>query len=67
MNRKVMFCYYKFSAFRKPMHQLWCERNPSLNDVSEQRLADQKGDLLTSGSLTESELEEIKHEAAQNE
>ena len=34
MNREVMFCYYhvllscKFSAFRKPMHPLWCERNP---------------------------------------
>ena len=41
MNREVMFCYYhvllscKFFAFRKPMHQLWCERNPSLTDVSE--------------------------------
>ena len=71
MNREVMFCYYhvllscKFSAFRKPMHQLWCERNPSLTDVSEQRLADQNRYLLTSGSLTESELEEIKREAAQ--
>ena len=48
MNREVMFCYYhvllscKFSAFRKPMHQLWCERNPSPTDVSEQCLADQK-------------------------
>ena len=72
MNRKVMFCYYhvllscKFSAFRKPMHQLWCERNSFLTDVSEQRLADQKRYLLTSGSLTESELEEIKREAAQD-
>ena len=48
------------------MHQLWCERNPSLTDVSEQRLADQKRYLLTSGSLTESELEEIKRDAAQD-
>ena len=68
MNREVMFCYYyvllscKFSAFRKPMHQLWCEQNPSLTDVSEQRLADQKQYLLTSGSLTESELEEVKRD-----
>ena len=72
MNRKVMFCYYyvllscKFSAFRKPMHQLWCERNSSLTVVSEQRLADQKRYFLTSGSLTEPELEEIKREAAQD-
>ena len=72
MNREMMFCYYhvllscKFSAFRKPMHQLWCEQNSSLTDVSEQRLADQKQYLLTSGSLTESELEENKHKAAQN-
>ena len=48
------------------MNQLWCERNPSLTDVSEQRLADQKRYLLTSGSLTESELEEIKREVAQD-
>ena len=47
-------------------NQLWCERNPSLTDVSERRLADQKRYLLTSGSLTESELEEIKREAAQD-
>ena len=72
INREVMFCYYhvllscKFSAFRKPMHQLWCKQNPSLTDVSEHRLADQKQYLLTSGSLTESELEEIKREAAQD-
>ena len=72
MNRNVMFCYYhvllscKFSAFTKPMHQLWCEQNPSLTDVSEQRLAEQKRYLLTSGSLTESELEEIKRKAAQD-
>ena len=49
------------------MHQLWCEQHPSLTDVSEQRLADQKRYLLTSGSLTESELEEIKCKAAQDE
>ena len=72
MNREVMFCYYhvllsyKFSAFRKPIHQLWCERNPFLTDVCEQRLADQKRYLLTSGSVNESELEEIKREAAQD-
>ena len=54
------------SAFRKPMHRLWCQRNPSLADVSEQRLADQKRFLLASGKLTESELEEIKREAAQD-
>ena len=67
-----MFCYYHvllssgISAFRKPMHQLWCQRNPSLADVSEQHLADQKRFLLASGKLTESELEEIKLEAAQD-
>ena len=48
------------------MHQLWCERSPSLTDVSEQLLTDQKQYLLTSRSLTESELEEIKREAAQD-
>ena len=48
------------------MHRLWCQRNPSLADVSEQRLADQKQFLLASGKLTESELEEIKREAAQD-
>ena len=48
------------------MHRLWCQRNPSLADVSEQRLADQKRFLLASGKLTESELEEIKREAAQD-
>ena len=48
------------------MHQLWCERSPSLTDVSEQLLTDQKPYLLTSGSLTESELEESKREAAQD-
>ena len=54
-------------TFRKPMHRLWCQRNPSLADVSEQRLADQKRFLLASGKLTdESELEEIKREAAQD-
>ena len=37
-----------------------------MTDVSEQRLAYQKRHLLTSGSLTESELEEIKREAAQD-
>ena len=56
----------KFSAFRKPIHKLWCEPNSSLTDVSEQRLADQKRYLLTFGSLIESELEEIKCEAAQD-
>ena len=67
-----MFCYYHVllssgvSAFRKPMHRLWCQRNPSLADVSEQRLADQKRFLLASGKLTESDLEEIKCEAAQD-
>ena len=72
MNKEVMFCYYHVllssgvSAFRKPMHRLWCKRNPSLADVSEQRLADQKRFLLASGKLTESELEEIKREAAQD-
>ena len=72
MNKEVMFCYYHVllssgvSAFRKPMHRLWCQRNPSLADVSEQRLADQKRFLLASGKLTESELEEIKREAAQD-
>ena len=40
--------------------------NPSLADVSGQRLADQKRFLLASGKLTESELEEIKREAAQD-
>ena len=49
------------------MHQLWCERNHSLADASEQRLANQKRYLLTSGSLTESELEKIKRVAAQDE
>ena len=72
MNKEVMFCYYHVllssgvSAFRKRMHRLWCQRNPSLADVSEQRLADQKRFLLASGKLTESELEEIKREAAQD-
>ena len=72
MNKEVMFCYYHVllssgvSAFRKPMHWLWCQRNPSLADVSEQCLADQKRFLLASGKLTESELEEIKREAAQD-
>ena len=67
-----MFCYYHVllssgvSAFRNPMHRLWCQRNPSLADVSEQRLADQKRFLLASGKLTESELEEIKRQAAQD-
>ena len=61
MNKEVMFCYYHVllssgvSAFRKPMHRLWCQRNPSLADVSEQRLADQKRFLLASGKLTESD------------
>ena len=72
MNKEVMFYYYhvllssSVSAFRKPMHRLWCQRNPSLADVSEQCLADQKRFLLASGKLTESELEEIKREAAQD-
>ena len=72
MNKEVLFCYYHVllssgvSAFRKPMHRLWCQRNPSLADVSEQRLADQKRFLLASGKLTESELEEIKRKAAQD-
>ena len=72
MNKEVMFCYYHVllssgvSAFRKPMHRLWCQRNPSLADVSEQRLTDQKRFLLASGKQTESELEEIKREAAQD-
>ena len=72
MNKEVMFCYYHVflssgvSAFRKPVHRLWCQGNPSLADVSEQRLADQKRYLLASGKLTESELEEIKREAAQD-
>ena len=72
MNKEVMFCYYHVllssgvSAFRKPMHRLWCQRNPSLADISEQRLADQKRFLLASGKLTESELEEIKREATQD-
>ena len=48
------------------MHRLWCQRNTSLADVSEQRLADQKRFLLASGKLTKSELEEIKREAAQD-
>ena len=48
------------------MNRLWCQRNPSLADVSEQRLADQKRFLLASGKVTESELEEIKCEAAQD-
>ena len=72
MNREVMFCYYHvllscmFSAFRKPIHQLRCERNPSLTDVSEQRLAVQKRYLLTSGSVTESKFEETKREDAKD-
>ena len=55
----------KLSGFRKLIHQLWCKQNPFLTDVSEQHLADQKQYLLTSGKLTESELEEIKREAEQ--
>ena len=72
MNKEVMFCYYHVllssgvSAFRKPMHRLLRQRNPSLADISEQRLADQKRFLLATGKLTESELEEIKREAAQD-
>ena len=49
------------------MHQLWCDRNPSLTDVSEQRIAKKKRYLLTSGKVPESELEEIKSEADQDE
>ena len=37
-----------------------------MTDISEQRLADKQRYLLTSESLTESELEEIKREAAQD-
>ena len=72
MSKEMIFCYYHVllssgvSAFRKPMHRLWCQRNHSLADVSEQRLPDQKRFLLASRKLTESELEEIKCEAAQD-
>ena len=69
INREVLHCYYRtrlsctLSGFKKLMHQLCCEQNPSLTDVSEQRLADQKQYLLTSGKLNESELKEIKCKA----
>ena len=59
MNKEVMFCYYHMllssgvSDFRRPMHRLWCQHNPSLADVSEQRLADQKRFLLTSAWETD--------------
>ena len=47
------------------MSQLWF-LNPSLTDVSEQHLADQKRYPLASEKLTESESEEIKCEAEQD-
>ena len=71
MNRKDVSYYHvllscKFYAFKIPMHQLWCEQNPFLTDVSEQLLADQNRYILISEILTELELEEIKREAAQD-
>ncbi len=65
LTREVLHCHYcawlscKLSGFRKLMQRLWCEQNPSL--------AAQKRYLLTSGKLNESELEEIKREAEQDE
>ena len=60
-NRIVMECYYRSEprkiGYRKRMHQLWIDRE--MFPVTEQRLLDQKSQIVQKQWLSRLELEEI--------
>lgn len=61
-NRTVMECFYLSSpnrrGYRKRMHDLW--KNKGTLDITEQRLIDQKAQIIKKKWLSDVELEEIK-------
>ena len=54
-NRIVMECFYKSDpgiiGYRKRMYKLWCDKD--MFQVTEQRLLDQKNQILKKGWLTD--------------
>lgn len=63
-NRIVMECFFRSDpakyGFRKRMYNIWQERN--MFPVTEQRLLDQKQNIIKKGWLSKLELEEIKNQ-----
>ena len=61
-NRIVMECFYQSNpdsyGYRKRMHNIWTEKN--MFPVTEQRLQDQKSNIIKKGWFSKLELEEIK-------
>ena len=61
-NRVVMQCYYRSeygrNGYRKRMHAIW--NNMGMFNVTEQRLVDQKSNILKIKWLSDLELEEIQ-------
>ena len=61
-NRVVMECFYlsdpKTTGYRKRMHMLWKDRE--MVNVTEQRLIDQKNQIIKKQWLSSLELEEIQ-------
>ena len=64
-NLEVMRCYFlsepKKRGYRKRMHSIWQQRNPSA-PVSEQRLADQRHVINRAGTFTPVEIENIQRQ-----
>ena len=62
-NRIVMECFYQSNpdsyGYRKRMHNIWTEKN--MFPVTEQRLQDQKSNIIKKGWFSKLELEEIKN------
>ena len=64
-NKEVMYSYYmaikdKPRGYRKRMHQLWIERQNF--ECTEQRLCDQKKQIIDKNLLTTVEIDEVKQE-----
>ncbi|KAB0803235.1 hypothetical protein PPYR_00205 [Photinus pyralis] len=69
MNTHVMRCYYTASkletiksGFRSHMLKMFLEKYPHLNNVTEQRLMDQKRSITTHKRITERSLQLIKEQ-----
>ena len=68
-NRTVMECFYKSDpdtlGYRKRMYKIWCDKD--MFHVTEQRLLDQKNQILKKGWLTDLEIDDIKRNLQQIE